>query len=403
MSSAMATVPKSELERRIRLVQGRMRERSPPLDALLVVQVADLYYLSGTIQQAHLLLPAEGEPRLLVRKVLERARSDSALDDVRPLASLKGLRDELESACGAAPWRLGMELDVLPVNLHRAYLDLLGAEAEVLDGSPLILAARAVKSPWEIEQIREAHRIHQRIFDEVPELLGGELTSYALQSILESRARLAGHCGVIRMRGLDVSTSIGIVVSGEEGALPSHSMFPIGGEGPHPSVAHGGSRRPLRDGLPIALDFLASTAGYHADCTRMAVKGELDAETAAIFEGIGRILRRLEGIVRAGAVPSRIYAAALEEAATEGLANGFMGPEKYQVRFVGHGVGLEVNEVPVLAPKFDEPLAAGNTLAVEPKFTHPRLGVIGLENTYLVRETGVENLTPYPEAVIRRR
>jgi Xaa-Pro aminopeptidase len=398
----MPTVPRSEIEMRVRALQERARAADPPLDALLVVQNADLYYLAGTVQTAHLLLPATGEPRLLVRKVLERARRDSPLGDIRPLGSLKELPAQLREVCGAPPWRLGMELDVLTVNLHRAYARIFGEDAEILDASPAILGARAVKSDWEVSRLREAAEIHRGLFLELGEILRGgfEGSSYELQSLLEYRARLLGHCGIIRMRGLNVETALGLVVSGRDGVVPSYSMFPIGGEGPHPWVAQGGGSRPLQRDTPIIVDFLASREGYHADCTRMAVMGRFPDGAAELLAGLRRLLRFCEESARPGAVPAEIYAAVRERAAAAGLAAGFMGPAGYQVRFIGHGVGLEVNETPVLAPRFDEPLVPGNTLAIEPKFTHPEWGVIGLENTYVVRGDGVENLTPFAEEVI---
>jgi Xaa-Pro aminopeptidase len=78
-----------------------------------------------------------------------------------------------------------------------------------------------------------------------------------------------------------------------------------------------------------------------------------------------------------------------------------MGPPDGQVRFVGHGVGLELDELPVLAPGFDEPLRAGQTLAVEPKFVLPGLGAVGIENTWAVAEGGGVRLTELDDGAIR--
>jgi Xaa-Pro aminopeptidase len=293
-----------------------------------------------------------------------------------------------------------MELDVVPAATLRAYTGLFGKDAEILDASPLILACRAVKSEWEVGEITRAAELHNGVFGSIPELLQGEVSSYELQCLLQAKAASLGHCGVVRMRGLNLETPIGIVLSGEEGAVPSHSLFPMGGEGTHPWVALGGSRRKIAPDTPIIADFLMSLSGYHADATRMAVKGRFPDEAAEIFASLRRVLRYAESLLRAGAVPSAVYRDVVELAGSLGLADGFMGPKELQVPFVGHGVGLEVNEVPVLAPRFDEPLASGTTLAVEPKYTHSRWGVIGVENTYVVREGGVELLTRVPEDVI---
>lgn len=393
----MPTVPRSELSRRLEVVQRAMGSLSPPLDALLIVQKADLYWLAGTVQQSHLVVPREGTPRLLVRKVLERARDDSALEDIRPLKSLRELPEHLGELCGSPPWRLGMELDILPVQLFRSYEGRFGSAAEILDASPLLTGLRGVKSDWEIDRIRASGAIHERLFAEVPAILACSGSTFDFQTALDKRACDLGHIGLIRMRGLDVECATGLVVSGEEGALPSHSMFPIGGRGTHPWAPAGGMRRPIERDMPIAMDYLMCHEAYYADCTRMAVLGSFPDEAMRIFAAIRRVLRACEEMIRPGVAPSSVYERAVGLARELGIGDGFMGLPPYAVRFVGHGIGLEVNEVPVLAPGFDEPMEPGNVFAVEPKFTHPRFGVIGLESTYAVRADGCENLTPVPE------
>src|SRR6185503_12250095 len=142
------------------------------------------------------------------------------------------------------------------------------------------------------------------------------------------------------------------------------------------------------------------SAGYYADQTRMAVKGRLGAGPRKIYETMQEVLRHCERTIRAGSVPARVYSEVVGLVESRGLSRGFMGPPGQAVGFIGHGVGLEVNESPVLAPKFEKPLPAGTVLAIEPKFIDPGLGVVGLENTYVVRPDGLENLTPIPEDIL---
>ena len=397
----MPSVPAAEIDRRVRAVQDELAREDSPVDLLLVAQKADLFYLSGTVQQCHLALPAEGSPRLLVRKVLETAEADSPIRDIVPLRSFRELPGHVRDLCGEPPWRIGMELDVLPVDLWRTYRGVFGDDAEIVDCSPQLLAVRSRKSEWELGQFRAAARIHPLLFgDLLRRLLAEDVSTYDLQVWLEAEARSLGHCGLVRLRGLDVETGIGIAVSGPDGAVPSNSMFPIGGTGPHAWVSHGGTRAPIRRDVPIILDFLTSTTGYHVDCSRMAVRGAFPDRAASILERIGDLLRGMESRLRAGVQPSEIYRSAVEEATAAGLGSGFMGPPGYQVNFVGHGVGLEVNELPVIGPRSNRPLQAGNVIALEPKYTDPEYGVIGIENTYVVNENGAEKLTTATEAVV---
>ena len=133
----MQSFDSAEIQARHQRLQELMTASSSNLDAIIVLNTADLYYLSGTVQTAHLLITVGNEPRLLVRKVLERAREDSPLEHIEPLASMKGLPDEIASLLGPPPWRIGMELDVLPAATYTFYSKLLGEGTEILDASRL--------------------------------------------------------------------------------------------------------------------------------------------------------------------------------------------------------------------------------------------------------------------------
>ena len=149
-----------------------MKASGSHLDALIVLNTADLYYLSGTVQTAHLLVTPGEEPRLLVRKVLERARGDSPLELIEPLASMKDLPERIAELCGPPPWRIGMELDVLPATSLACYEKLLGS-ASFTDASPAIMDLRSVKSDWELDQIRNAAVLSDAVYKELPQILIG--------------------------------------------------------------------------------------------------------------------------------------------------------------------------------------------------------------------------------------
>lgn len=394
----MPSVPFEEIQRRSQAFQLRLTDSA--VDAALILQNNDLYYLAGTIQTSHLLVPASGEARLLVRKVLERARDDSPLGHIEPMTSLKALPDEVARVCGPRPWRIGMELDVLPATLLDLYQRILGEDVEIVNVSPALLAVRAVKSEWEIDQMKESARINDSIYHAVPEILREGLSSFDLQSLLNDHACRQGHVGLVRMRGFNIDGLIGVVVSGPGGAAPGHSQFPIGGLGLHSVIAHGGDATPIQRNVPVIFDYLANRNGYHHDQTRMAALGSFPDRARDIFEAMTTVLREVEAALKPGAIPSKIYENVLARVGDLGLADGFLGPPGHAVGFVGHSLGIEVNETPVLARKFDDPLVEGNTLAVEPKFTHPEYGVIGLENTYVIRQNGPESLGTTPEHIL---
>ncbi len=397
----MQSFDSAEIQARHQRLQELMESSGAKLDAIIVLNTADLYYLSASVQTAHLLITPGQDPRLLVRKVLERAREDSPLEHIEALGSMKQLPERIAELCGPPPWRIGMELDVVPAATFAFYSKLLGEQTEIVDASGLLLKNRAAKSELEIEELRRAARAQRQVFEAVPEFLSREeISTYELQNQLDCRARSLGHCGVIRLRGMNIGTGIGIVTSGPEGALPNHSHFPIGGRGPHVCVSQGGSPSPIEADTPIIVDYLMSLGGYHSDCTRMAVRGAMPDGAVEIYEKTRELLRFCEENIRAGSIPSKIYEEMVALAHDKGIGDNFMGPGSLAVKFTGHSVGLEVNETPVLAPRFDEALVEGNTLAIEPKYTHPDWGVIGVENTYAVRADRLENLTEIPEDII---
>ena len=96
-----------------------------------------------------------------------------------------------------------------------------------------------------------------------------------------------------------------------------------------------------------------------------------------------------------------IYRDTLRDVASGGEPPGFMGYGENRVRFLGHGVGLELDELPVLAEKIDMRLESGMVLAVEPKAFVEPYGPVGVENTYIVTDDGPENLCPLDDELIR--
>jgi Xaa-Pro aminopeptidase len=384
-------VPRSEIEARLRAFQGRLRDAD--LAAAVIVEQTDLYYLAGTVQSAHLIVPASGEPALLVRRSLERARGESPLDRVEPLGSLR----ELPSALAAAEiegGRLGLGLDVLPAAQYLGYVRRL-PDFELTDCSPLLRAQRAVKSAWELEQIRVAAAQIAPVPDWVGEVLREGMTEIELSAEVDKRLRLAGHQGVVRFRGFNQEMSTSSIVAGPSAAVAGAADTPIIGPGPNAAVAKGASTRPIGRGEPVVVDVVGAWEGYLADQTRTFTLGPPGEAVEEPYRLAERILRAVADEVRPGVAPSRLYERACELAAGDYEGN-FMGG----AGFVGHAFGLEIDEWPVLAPGFDDPLEAGVVFALEPKFLFPGSFAVGIENSYAVTADGVEALTHAREDLI---
>jgi len=368
-----------------RLAAFRETLRASGLDGALVLAGVDLYYLTGTRQTGALWVPARGEPVLLVKRSLARARSESAVADVRPFPPSR----ELADATGARG-RVGTTFDVVPaatLDWWRRQLPV----AEWVDVSGPLRAQRSVKSPAEIAIMREGGRRLSAVLGEVASFLRPGMREIDLSAEIEHRLRSAGNEGSPRLRTFNAELFVGLAVAGAGAAVPGFFDGPVAGSGLHPAYPLGASERPI--GEPVMVDFTAVFGGYVVDMTRMAVCGALAPDLARALAAAGAIQAEMASGLRTGAVPEDLWARAVAMAGEAGLGDVFMGPPGDQARFVGHGVGLELDEPPVIAPGSRVPLRAGQTVAVEPKFVFPGRGAVGIENTWVVTESGGERLT----------
>jgi Xaa-Pro aminopeptidase len=369
--------------------------------------------LSGHAERRHLLFygidagrlfvhSAEGEATFYVRRSLARAQAESGVRAVAlgPFRQFgQQLADDYPSvfAAGTRPV-VGADLDVMPAQL---YMRIAAAvpQADWADASRLLRTVRSVKSAAEIARIAAAAEAADAALMEGLQQLREGMTELEVIAVIESALRRRGHSGLLRMRGYNQETVTGVVAAGEAAAEPSCFDGPVGGRGLSPASPHGVSRRPIGRNEPILLDIGCCLDGYVIDQTRTAVIGRLPDELRRAYDVSVAILRRAETMLRPGQTPESIYAEAVRMAEEAGLAEHFMGYGRDRVKFLGHGIGLELDEWPVLAKGFDQPLEPGMVLAVEPKFTFPDRGVVGIENTYVVTETGCRALTVSPETL----
>ena len=144
---------------------------------------------------------------------------------------------------------------------------------------------------------------------------------------------------------------------------------------------------------------LAVREGDIADFTRIFSLGTLPRELARAYDVALRAQEAVKAAARPGVPCTTVWAAAETVAEKSSLAAHFMGHGEGRVRFVGHGVGLELDELPILGDN-DLALAEGMVFALEPKFVLPGFGAIGVENTFVMRADGLEALTSAPEHVV---
>jgi Xaa-Pro dipeptidase len=370
------------------------------LDAVLVTQNADLFYFTGTIQSGTLYVPVTGTPLYLVRKDAGRAREESPLRDIVPLAAMRDIPALLGAHGHPAPRRLGFELDVLPVAFYERYQKVF-RDAEGVDASSLVRRVRMLKSDWEIAQMRAAARQADAIYQRAREIIREGMTDIELAAELERAARLAGHPGFIRMRSFNGEMLYAHVCSGPDSAVPAYLDTPLGGVGPHPSFGQGAGWRRIQPHEPIILDNAGWAEGYLVDQTRVFAIGELPPRLMRAYDDMLRIQELMREIATVGMNCAELYERCLSRAQELGYADHFMGPRGAQVSFIGHGLGVEIDEFPPIARgATDFVLAVSMAFAFEPKVVFPGQGAIGIENTFHLGPQGLEQLTFSDERLV---
>jgi len=390
-------IPAAEIERRLTAFRAELE--ADGLDAAILVQSTDLAYLSGTNQQAHLVVPTVGEPALLVRRTLERARRESPLEAIEPLSSLGDLPAALQRAGVAPGASVGMELDVLPAGRYLGYVRRLDGY-RLGDCSRAMREVRSVKSEWELERMRAAAAQVRAAAEAVPALIAPGVLESKVQLEVEHVLREAGHQGQLRFRGFNQEMHYGQVLGGPSGAVPGYSDSPLCGPGPNAVLGKGPDAHVLAAGDPVIVDLVGGHEGYLADQTRTFSVGPIAGDLRAAYDVAVDILRAVERELHPGTAPSALFDLSERMAGEAGLGDHFMGHGRGRVRFLGHGVGMEIDEMPVLAPGFDAPLQPGHVVAIEPKFVFPGRGAVGIENMYAVTTDGYETVTTAPEELI---
>jgi len=396
MFNTDANVPAAEIHQRIDRLQTVLQ--SQQIDGALFLQNSDLYYLSGTIQQSHLYVPAEGKPLLMARKSLARARAESPIDDIIPLSSPKRIPGILKDHGLPLPRRLGMELDVLPVNLFRIY-ELIFEGPDISDVSPALRTIRAVKSDYEIAIISKAADLSDQVASYAKGILKAGMTELETAGLVEAHARKLGHQGIIRMRIFGGELFYGHLLCGASAAVPSYLASPTGGSAANPAVAQGAGFARMVANTPILLDYAFALNGYISDHTRIFALDSLPEELLAAHAAMLKIQLEIKAYARPGVAAGKIYDLGIKLAEEAGYGEHFMGAEANRIKFIGHGVGLELDEYPFLAEGQEMPLVENMVIALEPKLIFPGRGVVGIENTHVVTKEGLKQLGRYPDEI----
>lgn len=272
--------------------------------------------------------------------------------------------------------------------------------AEVLPcGSSLIRQARSVKTLWEMETFRRSAQAHAAAYSVIPQLYQTGMSDVQLSIEVERAMRQQGCLGIFRVFGQSMEIFMGSVLSGDNAQEASPYDFALGGKGVDGSIPGGACGRTIAQGESVMVDMGGNFFGYMCDMSRVFSVGKLPQQAYDAHQCCLDIQEEVAAAAKPGISCESLYQLAIDRVTKAGFADCFMGT-KQQAKFIGHGIGLEINEAPVLAPRIKQELEPGMVFALEPKIVVPGVGPVGIENSWAVTAEGVEKLTKAPEEII---
>lgn len=386
-----------EQQRRLDSLKSLMRAAG--IRQAIVRNNANIYWLTGRVFRGFIFVDVDTElPRYFVRQPNHLGSEHPGIVAmVRKPEDMPALLADGGIAVGA---EIGLELDTdsyaMAVRLAAAF-----GGTPRLNISPLLRQTRAVKTATEQDMLRASGRKQTMVYEQLPHYYREGMTDVEFQIEIERASRLEGCLGQFRVAGDDMELFMGNVLTGENADTPSPYDFAMGGEGVDPSIPVGANGTIIRPGAPVMVDVNGNYTGYMTDMTRMYIAGDVPEMAQRALDLSIAICDELQGMMVPGAAAADLYNRALQMAEDAGMKEYFMGHRSH-AGFVGHGVGIEVNELPVLAPRSRDILQAGNVIAVEPKFVIPGVGAVGIENTYIVAPAapGEQDApSPYAEVI----
>jgi len=362
------------------------------LDCALLFWSRNVFYFSGTSQYGCLLVPIDNDPVLLLRVNIEIARKESLIKDVRELDGTKTIRDVL-TELGLDKANIGIEEKLIPLTLYKKVCSVL-PKANFTNLTHILYELRMIKQEEEILQIKRAAEYTNACHRKAREVLTEGMKEHELAAEVEYAMRKAGNEGFVFHSRWGASMFHGMLAAGSNIAVISgYGAFTITGTGLSSAYPYGASDRKICKGEPVVIDYVGCAGGYHCDEARTYVVGKAESRLTEIFNTLKESEEKALEVIKHGVPASEIHDASLEVIKKSVYKDNFMGFGKYRGQYVGHGLGLEIDEPPIIEPTNKEKVKAGMVLALEPKIMIPNYGGAAIEDTILVTEDGFEIIT----------
>jgi len=362
----------------------------------LLAYSRDILYYTGTAQPSFLAVTPY-DYTLFVKSGMDYALKEVFVDTSKLIEERKLSNVYNSFFSGLANKKTGLEFDILTA-AEFTECQTLFKSFEFENISPAILSQRAIKDPFETDQIRKAGLANKKGYEAACAIIKPGITELELAASVEYAHRLAGHEGVFFFRMRDFFISTGPIGAGDHLKNTSGVLYSLTGTGQSASVPVGPSKRPVNSGETIIIDIPCHINGYHSDQTRSFVAGKAKPETRACYDALKQISDFLiREVIKPGVSCSDIYDAAIGRSEQTDFHEAFLkfGNGKISI-LAGHGVGMEVNEPPIISANNKQQIAENNILAVELHMMDNKAGVLKLEDTIHVGKYDNEILTVSP-------
>lgn len=378
-------------EQQLRLERVRELMRQAGLDAMLIDDFANLYYLTGRVYSGYAYIGNRDGDQMYFVKRMENLRGDGVVNIRKP-------EQMAESILLDTPAVLGLELDLMSFNMA-GRLGKIFPGAQIADCTGMMRTARAVKTEAELHLLRRSGILHEGVYRRIPRLYREGMTDIEFEIEIEKALRLDGNLGQFRISGDTMETHMGSLITGDNADVPSPYDFAMGGAGLDPSIPTGACGELIKPHCSVMVDLCGNFTGYMTDMSRTFALESLEKLAMDAHQCSIDIIDRLVTLGKPGVAAADLYNVAMEMATERQLHTYFMGHRQH-AGFIGHGVGIEVNELPVIAPRSRDILQRHNVIALEPKFVIPHVGAVGIESTFIVQDDGLECITNAPVEIL---
>ena len=380
-----------EHKQRLNNIKSMMNEND--IDVAIIHFFADIYYFSGTNQLSTLIVPLNSDPVLFVKVGFDIATKESRIPDIRELKGMSSLK-KIFAERNLNRATIGINEDTVPLALFKRY-NISFPDAKFVNISPIIQSLRLIKSEGEIALIEKSAEVSLKGHRHAMKNLAEGITELEFSAEVEFAIRRAGHAGCTFHRRGGYSLQCGIVgPSGPNlGYISGSGAITNTGKGLNRAVPMGASKRRICKGDMVEVDLGVNVEGYHSDEARMYCIGNPDHEKRSAYDAVFNAYNAVLDIIRPGIMMKDLYFAARKVFEKSGYLDYFAGYARYpQYSFLGHGIGLEINEPPLITSDDETILMPNMTIALEPKIIAPNIGVT-FEDTIVITENGYRLLT----------